>query len=153
MIEKFLGKRQIKLTIQNKITQENDSENFSLQTLGEMYYIGESCFITYEALNDSTEGAIKMNVRIKISEEGQLLVNRENAQTRMQLPLVLNKDTLAYYRMAGVNQIEMTSRLVFFDFGQTEELVGYLNCEYHLFTGDQLLGEYQLKLQYEPQIV
>lgn len=153
MVEKFKGKQPIQLIIQNKIKQGETTETFSLSVTGDMYYIGQACFIAYEAKMDDEGSAEKIKVSIKINGKDQVLINRENSRYHMRMPLMIDKETLVYSKVAGLQQVEMIGKLLAFEFTQTGVLAGALDCAYQLFSNEELIGVYQLKLQYSPSIV
>lgn len=153
MVEKFKGKQPIHLTIQNQIKQGETTEAFSLSVIGDMYYIGQACFITYEASADDESSTEKVKVSIKINGKDQLLINRENSHYHMRMPLMTGKETLVYSKVAGLQQVEMIGKLLTFEFTQTDSLSGALDCVYQLFSHEELIGIYQLKLQYSPSMV
>lgn len=152
MVNGFSGKHQVALSIQNYIDQDGTTENFELAVVGQIYYLGKACFIEYSVPENENEFD-DVKVRIKISEGNQILINRKNSNYHLHMPLILGKETLAYSKVAGLLPIEMMAQLQKIEINQQTNLTGSLAVSYKLFTGEEMVGMYQLKLQYSPLIV
>ncbi|UDM31934.1 DUF1934 domain-containing protein [Lentilactobacillus laojiaonis] len=134
----------VQIHLETTIKQDQSNEHFVFDTVGQLVEIGDNIYIRYVEENQD-EGDIP--VTLKIMKDGSVKITR-SSQSRLQLVLQNQKKVSSQYKTPyGILGIDtLTTNL---DIKILENpLRGNVNADYMLYNGQELLGNYNIRLQF-----
>lgn len=131
----------VEIKLKTVQTQAGEIEKFELFEQGELTRKGETVYLRY------TEAKAGAQTILKI-KPAELLLTRRQKELALQLNLAEGQQTNAKYKTAyGV--IPLAVKCTTYKYEQIAETSGELRVEYLLYSGEELLGEYKLELQFK----
>lgn len=134
----------VQIHLETTIKQDQSNEHFVFDTVGQLVEIGDNIYIRYVEENQD-EGDIP--VTLKIMKDGSVKITR-SSQSRLQLVLQNQLKVSSQYKTPyGILGIDtLTTNL---DIKILENpLRGNVNADYMLYNGQELLGNYNIRLQF-----
>ena len=135
----------IQIHLETFIKQEDQSDHMVFDEPGQAFQMGDSLYLRYEEFDE--ENNVKRPVTLKIDGDGNVLLTRKS-EHEMRLRFSDGKRIEARYKTPyGILPIEtLTPNL---DIAiASHPLRGNVNIDYQLYAGEQLLGDYKIRLQF-----
>ncbi|KMK53083.1 putative beta-barrel protein YwiB [Fructobacillus sp. EFB-N1] len=141
-----MSQKEVQVKISHQVFQDAGDEHYEVETTGLLTIKGDSVYLAYtEKIDD--EGETK--VIFKLTEK-QISLSRHNVtKTRMvfQLGLVEHQP---YQTVAGMMLLSTNTNQLDFTFDESKQ-AGALDLAYALSANDQVVGQYQVALQFGPK--
>lgn len=134
----------VKIQLKTVVEQEGQIQQFTFDEVGELASLNGAHYLRYHETS-SQEGSVP--VTIKFSDDGTITLSR-NASSRLRVTFDHRRDHETHYQTA-YGMIKMTVK--------TTKLLSQLNLptgignvavDYELSNQGQLLGKYQIRLQF-----
>ncbi|MSE21040.1 DUF1934 family protein [Lactobacillus parabuchneri] len=133
----------VQIHLEINILQEGQRSNFVFDVVGQLVRVGTSIYIRYN--EDADEGPVP--VTIKISDDGNIKLTR-SGENRLQLIFSDGKRIAAHYRTPyGMMDVQTVTSALDTEI-LSSPLRGNVGVDYLLYAGDQLLGKYNIRLQF-----
>lgn len=133
----------VKVKVQTHIEQDGKSESFSFNEPGQFFQMGDTSYIRYQETNPLG----KVPVTVKLAADGTVQLRR-HASADLRLVFDLQQPMLTKYRTpAGLIDIITETKMVNFNY-QTDPVNGTLAIDYELVTGEEIVGQYKIRLQF-----
>lgn len=142
MAEKSAG-IPVNVEIKTHIEQEGKAESFSFNEVGQFFKMGDTIYIRYQETNPLG----KIPVTVKLAGDGTAQLRRHASS---DLRLVFNPNELVttkYVTPAGLMDITTRTKMVNFSY-QDAPLLGTAQIDYELITGEEVVGQYKIRLQF-----
>lgn len=136
-------RQNVQIKMNTEIKQEGEVETFSFDEPGKISQLNQQIYVSFYEHSDSKA----ILVTLKINEDKTIVLTR-NAEQRLRLTFDKNKDVDNLYRTEyGPIQLQtVTKRL---EYSVADNLSnGEVSIDYDLSNGEQLFGEYKLRLQF-----
>lgn len=135
----------IEIHLETFIEQEGEQSHMVFDEPGQVFQMGRSIYLRYQELDEETGGRVP--VTMKIDGESNVLLTR-SAESEMRLRFANGKRIEARYRTPyGIFPIETVTPMLDVRI-QNGPLAGRINIDYQLFAGEQLIGNYKIRLQF-----
>lgn len=137
------ARKNVQIKMNTEITQEGEVENFSFDEPGKISYVNKQIYLSFYEHSDDQS----ILVTLKINEDKTITLTR-NATQRLRLIFNQNEIVDNLYRTEyGPIQLQtMTKRL---DYQLADDFSnGEVSVDYNLLSGEQIFGEYKLRLQF-----
>lgn len=133
----------VKVKIQTHIEQDGKSESFSFNEDGQLFKMGSTVYIRYQETNPL--GTIP--VTMKLAGDGTVQLRR-HASSDLRLVFDIKKQILTKYRTpAGLIDITTDTKMVNFKYSELP-LNGDVAIDYALIAGEEVVGQYKIRLQF-----
>ncbi|WP_057876033.1 DUF1934 domain-containing protein [Liquorilactobacillus aquaticus] len=130
--------------LQTQRNQGGEISDYAKKFQGQLFRIGPSLYLRY--LEEDEEN--KATVTFKISENGIIQLTRKQADIQMKLYFGDKQRIAALYRTAvGDIPIETITPALSVT-TRDNPLSGVIKIDYLLYSGEKLLGDYKLRLQF-----
>ncbi len=134
----------VQVHLETNIVQDDQSSSFVFDVSGQLVQIGESIYIRY---NEDSDDQGKVPVTIKIMPNGSVKLTR-SASNRLQLIFIKGKRVAARYQTPyGPLDIQTVTPMMEVEI-KNYPLRGRLDIDYLLYAGSDLLGKYNIRLQF-----
>lgn len=137
------ARKNVQIKMNTEITQEGEVENFSFDEPGKISCVNKQIYLSFYEHSDDQS----ILVTLKINEDKTITLTR-NATQRLRLIFNQNEIVDNLYRTEyGPIQLQtMTKRL---DYQLADDFSnGEVSVDYNLLSGEQIFGEYKLRLQF-----
>ncbi|AXR44025.1 DUF1934 family protein [Pediococcus pentosaceus] len=135
----------IEIHLETFIEQEGEKTHLAFDEPGQIFQMGDSLYLRYQEKNEET--GKKSPVTMKIDGDGNVLLTR-SSESEMRLRFANGKRIEARYRTPyGLFPIETVTPFLEIEL-QEGPLAGRVNIDYQLFAGEQLIGNYKIRLQF-----
>jgi uncharacterized beta-barrel protein YwiB (DUF1934 family) len=133
----------VKIQLETQIEQDGQVETFKFDEEGALVDLGAKKYLRYK----ETKEQLKVPVTFSIAETGEVFLTRQG-QTHLRLPFAKQKVLPTHYQTEyGLMKLDVKTTLL-----ETaisfENAEGKINVDYELYAGNQLLGKYQIRLQF-----
>lgn len=133
----------VQIHLETAMQQAEDSSNFVFDVTGQLVQMGETIYIRYEEASEAGD----IPVTVKIMPNGDVRLTR-SAENRLQLLFSPGKRVSAHYKTQyGVINIDTITPKLEVDISDGP-LRGELAIDYLLYAGEELLGKYNIRLQF-----
>lgn len=141
-----MSQKEVQVKISHQVFQDAGDERYEIETTGVLTIKGDSVYLAYtEKIDDQGE----TNVVFKFSEN-QISLSRHNVtKTRMVFRPGLVEHQ-PYQTVAGMMLLSTNTSQLDFAFDEVQ-LAGSLDLAYALSANDQVVGQYQVALQFGPK--
>lgn len=129
----------IKITIKTLQQQDGQLNKYQQEFSGRLAKVKENTYLRYEEDQNLT-------VTFKVDEKG-IWLTRKGSQMKLRLYFDEAKHYETNYQtpFGAINLTCQTQKVLF----EEENAKGQLAVDYQLFSGEELLGEYKIRLQFE----
>jgi uncharacterized beta-barrel protein YwiB (DUF1934 family) len=135
----------IEIHLETFIEQEGERTHLVYDEPGQIFEMGQSIYLRYQETDE--EPGQKTPVTMKIDGAGTVMLTR-SAESEMRLRFANGKRIEARYRTPyGMFPIETVTPMLNVEL-QNRPLAGRVNIDYQLFAGEQLIGNYKIRLQF-----
>ncbi|AFT82071.1 DUF1934 domain-containing protein [Leuconostoc carnosum] len=136
-------KNDVDIKLKTTITQDNESETFTFDTVGELIVKNQTIFLRYTELID---GQNPTNVLFKIEKE-HVRLNR-SGDSLTKLAFAHEKRLPAHYETTiGQMNLETHTTAMRVNMAPTA-YSGTVDIDYELYANDIIAGEYRIRLQF-----
>ncbi|MBU9788647.1 DUF1934 domain-containing protein [Lentilactobacillus sp. IMAU92037] len=133
----------VQIHLETNIVQSGEESNFVFDVTGQLVQVGTSIYIRYT--EDAEEGPVP--VTIKIMDNGDIKLTR-SATNRLQLLFSQGKRVAARYRTPyGLLDVQTVTSALDAEI-LDQPLRGKVGIDYLLYAGNELLGKYNIRLQF-----
>ncbi|WP_283679357.1 DUF1934 domain-containing protein [Lentilactobacillus sp. Marseille-Q4993] len=133
----------VQIHLETTTIQDGKSQDYVLDVDGQLVEIGNTLYLRYKEDNDGK----KVPVTIKILPSGDLKITR-TAENKSQLLFSQGKRVSAVYRTpygaVDIETVTPSMEISLFD----NPLRGDIKVDYLLYGGSELLGKYNISLQF-----
>lgn len=139
----FLAKgTPVLIYLKTQRNQDGKISDYAKKFQGQLFQIGPSLYLRY------LEEENRATVTFKISENGIIQLTRKQADVQMKLYFGNNQRIAALYRTSvGDIPIETITPVLNVTI-RDNPLSGVIKIDYLLYNGEELLGDYKLRLQF-----
>lgn len=145
------GKQAIQLKVKNYIQQERDgqqvTEEFTTNTQGYYYEVGEAIYIEY--LEEITENPV--DVRVKLVGDDQVAIRRRAMGTETTMNFIKGTKTEILYAIAENHNIAFQGLLTYLKTSSEQDSFE-ASIGYNLYQAGEIIGQYQIELQSRVQV-
>lgn len=134
----------VQVHLESSITQDNTSERFVFDSQGQLAQIGGNLYIRYV---ETTPEEGDVPVTVKIMQNKQVRITR-SASSKLNLLLENQKQVASQYQTpyGNLNISTVTTKL---DVKLMKNpLRGVVEADYMIYNGQELLGKYNIRLQF-----
>lgn len=138
--------KQIAIHLETIKTQEGEVERYVIETTGQLVRLGDGMYIRYK--EEDKETGKKNPVTFKLQDDGEIQLTRETDDIRTKLIFLAQKKINGVYKTAygripiEIETTHLKSQL------NSQPISGLLDIDYRLTTGGELLGDYNIRLQF-----
>ncbi|GAF36356.1 DUF1934 domain-containing protein [Lentilactobacillus farraginis] len=133
----------VQIHLETNILQNGETSNFVFDATGQLVRVGTSIYIRYQEETDNG----RVPVTIKLMANGDVKLTR-SAENRLQLIFSAGKRVAARYR-TPYGQLEVQTVTSSLDMEiLNQPLRGNVGIDYLLYAGSDLLGKYNIRLQF-----
>ncbi|TLQ18050.1 DUF1934 domain-containing protein [Lentilactobacillus parafarraginis] len=133
----------VQIHLETNMVQNGEQSNFVFDVTGQLVRVGSSIYIRYS--EDTDDGQVP--VTIKIMANGDIRLTR-SAENRLQLLFSAGKRVATRYRTPyGPLEIQTVTSSLDMEI-LNQPLRGNINIDYLLYAGSDLLGKYNIRLQF-----
>lgn len=135
----------IEIQLETTINQGGKTHHHLFEEEGRMIELNGHYYLRYEESREDTE--TPPSVTFKIHPQGRVTVIR-NAEQTTRLTFDRNQKTISRY-VTPAGQLELNISTTSMELALKDRpFSGYLEVNYQMVTGSQLLGDYQLRLRF-----
>lgn len=146
------GKQEAKVKVKNYIQQERDGgsvqEEFTTNTQGYFYEVGDATYIEY--VEEITENPV--NVRIKFVGDDQVTIRRQALGKETTMNFVKGTKTDILYPIADRHMITFQGLLTHITSTVKDKKTFEADISYNLYQAGEIIGQYQIELQSTLQV-
>lgn len=146
------GKQEAKVKVKNYIQQERDGgsvqEEFTTNTQGYFYEVGDATYIEY--VEEITENPV--NVRIKFVGDDQVTIRRQALGKETTMNFVKGTKTDILYPIADRHMITFQGLLTHISSTVKDKKTFEADISYNLYQAGEIIGQYQIELQSTLQV-
>lgn len=146
------GKQEAKVKVKNYIQQERDGgsvqEEFTTNTQGYLYEVGDATYIEY--VEEITENPV--NVRIKFVGNDQVTIRRQALGKETTMNFVKGTKTDILYPIADRHMITFQGLLTHITSTVKDKKTFEADISYNLYQAGEIIGQYQIELQSTLQV-
>jgi len=137
----------VRIQLTTHLEQDGQTEDHAFDEPGQLIRMDETTYLRYEEIDPETTA--KTPVTLKIQKDGGIILTRGQGQMRLQLHFYLDQETDAVYS-TPYGQIPILTRTTRVKVEtQDQPVAGKIDVDYQLFTGQEQLGKYQLRLIFQ----
>lgn len=137
--------RKAEIKMQSIHTSGGEVSRYDVNEMGQLVYVNGSYYLRFDQEDEDSEETIKTT--IKFDEEDNVTIIRAGSEkTRMRFD-VKNKTSMRYPTPAGTFLIDIDTRHVELQY-KNNPFSGQINLEYQLATKGQILGNYNVTIQF-----
>ncbi|MFD1420474.1 DUF1934 domain-containing protein [Lactiplantibacillus songbeiensis] len=135
----------VAIHLETQAVQDGDAANYALDVDGQLVQMGDAFYLRYkEASKDQGQ---PVPVTIKLAANGDVVLTR-SAENRLRLHFSNGKRVQARYRTPmGILPVDTVTPLLQVRLRE-RPFSGEVNINYDLYAGEQLIGNYKLRLQF-----
>ncbi|WP_047998833.1 DUF1934 domain-containing protein [Lactiplantibacillus herbarum] len=135
----------VAIHLETRARQDGETANYALDVDGQLVQMGDVFYLRYKEVSDEAPEPIP--VTIKLAANGDVVLTR-NAENRLRLHFSNGKRIRAHYQTPmGLLPVETVTPMLQVRLRE-RPFAGEVNVDYDLYAGEQLLGNYQLRLQF-----
>ncbi|WP_071130301.1 DUF1934 domain-containing protein [Enterococcus timonensis] len=135
----------IQLHLETKVQQKEENSDFVFDGKGQLVKIGDTLYIRYSELQ--SDELTEIPVTIKIEPDGIVQIMRgKELHSRLKFSYQ-KKIPMTYRTPFGLFTIESFTKYLHFSL-KDRPTSGILTLDYDLFLQDELMGSYQMKLNF-----
>ncbi|EOT44945.1 DUF1934 domain-containing protein [Enterococcus columbae] len=135
----------INIKLETSIVQNEHQQNFIYESVGQAVQVGNNWYIRYE---EKAENGEQFQVMVKFCQDGSIHLTRQGA-FRTKLRFVPGELTeTAYQTPYGTMLLVTKTKQLQLEFSETP-FRGQLKLVYELSTGEEIVGNYQLFLDFK----
>lgn len=135
----------VAIHLETRARQDGETANYALDVDGQLVQMGDVFYLRYKEVSDEAPEPIP--VTIKLAANGDVVLTR-NAENRLRLHFSNGKRIRAHYQTPmGLLPVETVTPMLRVRLRE-HPFSGEVNVDYDLYAGEQLLGNYQLRLQF-----
>lgn len=138
----------IQIKMRTIITQGNQTEEFPYDIMGQFFQKSGQTYIRYQESAKKKRQA-EVQVTLKITDTGAVHLHRAG-ETRTKLTFEKEQTHLTHYQTPYGNvPLSIHTQQLFCDI--KEEVTGQIEVHYQLQANEEVLGDYQLFLEFEKE--
>ncbi|CAM2898107.1 MULTISPECIES: DUF1934 domain-containing protein [Dellaglioa] len=138
--------KQIAIHLETVKTQEGEVERYVIETTGQLVRLGDGMYIRYKEEDEETGQTIP--VTFKLQDDGEIQLTRETDAIRTKLIFLAQKKISGTYKTAyGRIPIEIETKRLKSQL-KNQPISGSVEIDYRLTTNGELLGDYNIRLQF-----
>ncbi len=146
MREELLKGQLVEVQLETFINQNGEVHHHIFDEMGRIVKLNEHYYIRFEETNQNQQ-LPKASITIKIHPQGRVTVIRNGEQTTRLVFDKKQKTISRYATPAGLLELDVsTTRLQFVTSDQP--FSGALDVDYHMVSGDDIFGRYQMHLRF-----
>ena len=135
----------VAIHLETQARQDDDTANYALDVDGQLVQMGDAFYLRYKEVNDDAPEPIP--VTIKLAANGDVVLTR-SAENRLRLHFSNGKRVRTHYQTPmGMLPVETVTPMLRVRLRE-RPFSGEVNVDYDLYAGEQLLGNYKLRLQF-----
>jgi len=135
----------VAIHLETQAVQDGDAANYVLDVDGQLVQMGDAFYLRYKEESKDQEQPIP--VTIKLAANGDVVLTR-SAENRLRLHFSNGKRVQARYRTPmGILPVDTVTPLLQVRLRE-RPFSGEVNINYDLYAGEQLIGNYKLRLQF-----
>ncbi|WP_236747674.1 DUF1934 domain-containing protein [Acetilactobacillus jinshanensis] len=135
----------VEIHLATTIEQAGDVSNYNFDVDGKLFQIGDTIYLRF--MEDDNHDGHGVPVTIRINANGHVKLTRAG-ENKLQLDFIQGKRVEARYQTPyGLLPIETVTPNLDIQY-QNQPLSGNVMVDYNLYAQEQLLGRYQLRLQF-----
>lgn len=135
----------VSLKLSTKVIQNNETEDFYFELLGQVIKMGDTLYIRYK--EEQADSGTDVPVTIKIAPDGKITLIRAG-EPRMRLKFAYQETLESTYQTPyGLFKIATFTHNLRFSL-KDQPLSGEVVIDYDLLNGAEKIGEYHLKLEF-----
>ncbi|VDG21422.1 hypothetical protein MUDAN_BIHEEGNE_03053 [Lactiplantibacillus mudanjiangensis] len=135
----------VAIHLETEAVQEGEAANYALDVDGQLVQMGDTFYLRYQEVSDDHPEPVP--VTIKLASNGDVVLTR-SAENRLQLHFSNGKRVQARYRTPmGVLPVDTVTPLLQVRLRE-RPFSGEIKINYDLYAGEQLIGNYKLRLQF-----
>jgi len=135
----------VAIHLETRARQDGETANYALDVDGQLVQMGDVFYLRYKEVSDEAPEPIP--VTIKLAANGDVVLTR-NAENHLRLHFSNGKRIRAHYQTPmGLLPVETVTPMLRVRLRE-RPFSGEVNVDYDLYAGEQLLGNYQLRLQF-----
>ncbi|MDN6354526.1 MAG: DUF1934 domain-containing protein [Lactiplantibacillus plantarum] len=135
----------VAIHLETQARQDDDTANYALDVDGQLVQMGDAFYLRYKEVNDDAPEPIP--VTIKLAANGDVVLTR-SAEHRLRLHFSNGKRVRAHNQTPmGMLPVETVTPMLLVRLRE-RPFSGEVNVDYDLYAGEQLLGNYKLRLQF-----
>ncbi|EIW15024.1 hypothetical protein, DUF1934 family [Lactiplantibacillus pentosus KCA1] len=135
----------VAIHLETRARQDGETANYALDVDGQLVQMGGAFYLRYKEVNDDEPDPIP--VTIKLATNGDVVLTR-SAENRLRLHFSNGKRVRAHYQTPmGMLPVETVTPMLRVRLRE-RPFSGEVNVDYDLYAGEQLLGNYKLRLQF-----
>jgi len=139
----------VAIHVETQAKQDGDTANYALDVDGQLVQMGDAFYLRYQEVNQEADQAANepIPVTIKLAADGDVVLTR-SAENRLRLHFSNGKRVQARYRTPmGILPVDTITPLLQVRLRE-RPFSGEVNINYDLYAGEQLIGNYKLRLQF-----
>lgn len=137
--------KEVSVDIKTSILQDDDRQDFTFHESGNLVKVGDNLYLRFKEHQNGKEVAA---VTLKITDEHVQLTRQDNVGHHSRLVFEKNKDHETVYQTPyGPLKIEVRTKQLSFGYQESSQN-GDLNIDYDLYSGDMMVGEYNITLHF-----
>lgn len=134
----------VNIKLETEIVQKEHQQNFIYESVGQAVQVGNNWYIRYE---EKAENAENFQVMLKLCDDGAIHLTRQGS-LRTKFRFVPGEITETSYQTPYGTMLLLTkTKQLQLEFSELP-LAGKLQLAYELSTGEEILGNYQLFLEF-----
>ncbi|GEP19647.1 DUF1934 domain-containing protein [Pediococcus argentinicus] len=135
----------VEIHLETFIDQEGEQTHLVFDEPGQLFKMGESIYLRYQEVDEESQKSIP--VTLKIEGNGNVQLTRDG-DAKVKLRFADGKRIEARYRTPyGMFPVETVTPMLDVRL-RDRPFAGMVNINYQLFAGEQLLGNYKIRLQF-----
>ncbi|XIF20529.1 MAG: DUF1934 domain-containing protein [Acetilactobacillus jinshanensis] len=137
--------RPVEIHLTTTIMQAGDVSNYNFDVTGKLFRMGDTIYLRF--MEDDNHNGHPVPVTIRISANGHIKLTR-SGENELQLNFIQGKRVEARYQ-TPYGQIPIDTVTPNLDIQyRSQPFSGNVRVDYALYAEEQLLGRYQLRLQF-----
>ncbi|MFB9770692.1 DUF1934 domain-containing protein [Lactiplantibacillus modestisalitolerans] len=135
----------VAIHLETRAVQDGEAADYALDVDGQLVQMGSAFYLRYKEVSDDQPDPIP--VTIKLAANGDVVLTR-SAENRLRLHFSNGKRVRAHYQTPmGILPVETVTPMLQVRLRE-RPFSGAVNVDYDLYAGEQLLGNYKLRLQF-----
>lgn len=140
------GRRSVEIHLSTTINQAGNASHFNFAMPGKMFRMGSTVYLRFKEKDQKGQPPVPMTLRI--DPQGYVNLERNVPGHAMHLYFIQGREVPAKYETPyGSMKLETRTSLVEFQ-TKDQPYSGDLKIDYALANGSQILGTYELRLQF-----
>lgn len=126
------------------VKQDGNIEQHLVEVMGQIVEVNEKYYLRYS----EEEAGQVYQTTIKIDAEGPVTIMRDGEDVSSKMHFSAREETLSVYRTVyGNMKIKTNTKALSLNL-KSNPFQGQLDLEYHLYNGEELLGNYRIDLSF-----